>query len=475
MIRRLIKQRISSPLRRAVRDLQMELYISRRHRAGVRRAARFAGAPSLRLNLGSGFQAKKGWVNVDLSDLADLTLDLRQPLPFEDNSVSAIYSEHFFEHLAVDEQAAAAGDAARSFLGECWRVLRPGALLEIVVPDAEGIVQEYVARREQPFPQHAWWGPKWCDTAMHCVNYVFRQGREHQYAYDCDTLAHVLEQTGFGGVRRRAFDPAIEAANHEIGSLCMQARKPTHVVARRGRRRTARSWRPQFEALRQIRAEWRTRRLHRAAVAKAQRLTCSEPLRLRLGSDGHAKDGWITVDAGDPRADLRLDLRERLPFADQSVSHVRLEHFLERVSYPDLTESTAWELEPAQSEALRLLRECRRVLLPGGRFDLICVDAEAILNAYVARGTRPFRGEQWRSPEGCDTPMQHVNHLFRDNGAHQYVYDGDTLERMLNVAGFVEVTRPAEDSAIDAGRDPRPLLVHARTPAASCDAAETAA
>ncbi len=482
MIRRLIKQGMSAPLRRAVQDLRMEAYVFRRHRAGLRRAARYAGAPSLRLNLGSGFQAKTGWVNVDLSELADLPLDLRQPLPFADNSVTAIYSEHFFEHLGVGDGAAAVPGAersgdAQSFLAECWRVLRPGALLELIVPDAEGIIEEYVARRERPFPQHAWWGPKWCDTALHCVNYVFRQGREHQYAYDCETLAHVLEQMGFCGVARRAFDPAMDAPNHAIGSLCMQARKPAPVVAASGRRRTAPGWRSQLEVLRRIRAEWRTQRLHRAAVAKARRWTHTEPLRLLLGSAGHAKDGWIAVDAGDERADLRLDLRERLPFEDQSVAHVRLERCLERLSYADLTESTAWELETPQSpsEALQLLRECRRVLVPGGQFEVIVADAEAILSAYVARGTQPFRSEQWRSPQGCDTPMQHVNHLFRDNGAHQYVYDAETLERMLIAAGFVELTRPAADSAVDSGHGPRPLLFHAHTPVASRDATETAA
>jgi len=317
MIRRLIKQQASLPLRRAVRDLQMELYTFRQHRAGVRRASRFAHAPSLRLNLGSGFQAKTGWINVDLTDRADLTLDLRQPFPFADNSVTAIYSEHFLEHLDVagaSEPGAAPSQAARSFLEECWRILRPGALIEIIVPDAEEIIQEYVARRERPFPQHAWWGPKWCDTPMHCVNYVFRQGREHKYAYDSETLARVLEQTGFCGVRRRAFDPAIEAANHEIGSLCMQARKPAHVIARSGRRHTAPSWRSPLEALRLIRAEWRAQRVHRAAVSKARRLRSAEPLRLMLGSDGQTQDGWITIDLWDERADLQLDLRERLPF-----------------------------------------------------------------------------------------------------------------------------------------------------------------
>jgi hypothetical protein len=45
-------------------------------------------------NLGSGFHPKIDWVNVDLIDEADLQLDLRERLPFDDGSVSDIYSEH---------------------------------------------------------------------------------------------------------------------------------------------------------------------------------------------------------------------------------------------------------------------------------------------------------------------------------------------------------------------------------------------
>jgi hypothetical protein len=61
---------------------------------------------------------------------------------------------------------------------------------------------------------------------MHVVNYVFRQGREHKYAYDEETLRAVLLAAGFEDVRRRPFNQATDAENHVIGSLCMLARKP---------------------------------------------------------------------------------------------------------------------------------------------------------------------------------------------------------------------------------------------------------
>jgi hypothetical protein len=45
---------------------------------------------------------------------------------------------------------------------------------------------------------------------------VFRQGREHKYAYDEETLRAVLRAAGFEDVE-----------NHEIGSLCMLGRRPS--------------------------------------------------------------------------------------------------------------------------------------------------------------------------------------------------------------------------------------------------------
>jgi predicted SAM-dependent methyltransferase len=235
--RSLAKSYLSKNLRRAIKDVRTEISIQRTHRANLRRAQRLSHAAPLRLNLASGFHPKPGWLNVDLmAPEADLRLDLREPLPFPDASVEMIYAEHFFEHLNYPDLGDSTAwqletpeqpSEALLFLRECRRVLVPGGTLDLVVPDVEMTLDEYHTRREQPFPRHEeWWGPKWCDTPLHCVNYVFRQGREHKYAYDCETLARVLACSGFTDVRRRPFDPSLEAPNHQLGSLCMRARKP---------------------------------------------------------------------------------------------------------------------------------------------------------------------------------------------------------------------------------------------------------
>jgi predicted SAM-dependent methyltransferase len=242
MLAAVIKRRTSKGLWRALRSVREEWGIQRTHRRSLAAATRLKRDGPVRLNLGSGYHPKPGWINVDLlAPQADLRLDLREPLPFADNSVAAIYSEHFFEHLNYAQladsmawhlEAAQEPSEALTFLRECKRVLQPGGMLDIVVPDVEGILQEYVGRREKPFPGSRWWGPAWCDTPLHCVNYVFRQGSEHKYAYDAETLEQILDRTGFVDVRRRPFDPTIDAENHEIGSLCMLAMKPSATGAR---------------------------------------------------------------------------------------------------------------------------------------------------------------------------------------------------------------------------------------------------
>src|SRR5439155_19849097 len=67
--------------------------------------------------------------------------DVRKPLPFANDSASAIYASHILEHLYLEK--------GRALLGECLRVLAGGGVLRIVVPDVHSIVREYLG--ERPF------------------------------------------------------------------------------------------------------------------------------------------------------------------------------------------------------------------------------------------------------------------------------------------------------------------------------------
>jgi len=62
-------------------------------------------------------------------------LDLCKPLPFPDDSVDAIFSSHVLEHLFMDE--------VERLIDQCYRVLRPGGICRVVVPDLEKIMRLY--------------------------------------------------------------------------------------------------------------------------------------------------------------------------------------------------------------------------------------------------------------------------------------------------------------------------------------------
>lgn len=190
------------------------------HRRAVKRARSFLGKTDLLLNFGCGEHRRDGWVNIDRHPRADLALDLREAFPFADGAVAEIYSEHFFEHLDYPKQA-------MGFLKESGRVLKGGGVFSLGVPDTEWPVKAYSCDESGYFDlAKEKFHPKWCDTKMHQLNFHFRQGEEHKYAYDFETLSSVLTRAGFVDIKRREFDAAQDTAARRIGTLYVVARKP---------------------------------------------------------------------------------------------------------------------------------------------------------------------------------------------------------------------------------------------------------
>jgi len=215
-------------VRQACRELWTEMQIQRRHFASVRKAKRLPKAADLKLNLGCGPCLKPGWINVDTSaPEAELQLDLREKFPFPDACASFVYAEHFFEHLEYPSPA-------MTFLRECWRVLKPGGILSLGVPDTEWPVVSYATGDRTYFDlARDRFHPAWCNTRMHNLNYHFRQVREHKYAYDLETLKQALEEAGFVSIARRSFNPELDSRDRMVewlprktAGLYVDAHKP---------------------------------------------------------------------------------------------------------------------------------------------------------------------------------------------------------------------------------------------------------
>ncbi len=143
------------------------------------------------LHLGCGPNHMDGWVNIDLEAEyePDLVHDLSTGLPYADDSVDLVYSEHFFEHLPL-----AAGYA---LMQECHRVLRPGGVLRIAMPDLESLARAYLG----DWRDQAWVAafPR-IDTAARMLNIGMREWG-HEYVYDLEDLMLRLRSIGFSDVR----------------------------------------------------------------------------------------------------------------------------------------------------------------------------------------------------------------------------------------------------------------------------------
>ncbi len=90
------------------------------------------------LNVGCGHRYHPDWFNIDLvAHSAEVRqYDLRKGLPYQDNSFQGVYHSHVLEHLTPAE--------ARLLLRECRRVLKPGGVIRVVVPNLEDIAGNYL-------------------------------------------------------------------------------------------------------------------------------------------------------------------------------------------------------------------------------------------------------------------------------------------------------------------------------------------
>ena len=199
----------------------------------------------LKLNLGGGFTAVPGWINLDAAfyeylqwlpgpmlrmvyarsswkDQVEFSVyhrvlregkfihrDLRRGIPFPSNKVDYIFSSHFLDSLPRP-------DGAR-LLAEAFRVLRPGGVIRISVSDLDKCIALLAAGDRE--------------TALTRL-FPFTRSRPNlrYFMYDFKMLSEVLSATGFMDIERRSFQrgdvPEAELLdNRPEESLFVEARK----------------------------------------------------------------------------------------------------------------------------------------------------------------------------------------------------------------------------------------------------------
>jgi predicted SAM-dependent methyltransferase len=96
------------------------------------------------INIGCGSHYSKlpEWVNLDFNHQSNdvITHNLLNGIPYPDNSFDLVYHSHVLEHFSKQDGI--------FFIHECFRVLKTGGIIRVVVPDLEQIARNYLRNLE---------------------------------------------------------------------------------------------------------------------------------------------------------------------------------------------------------------------------------------------------------------------------------------------------------------------------------------
>jgi predicted SAM-dependent methyltransferase len=174
------------------------------------------------LHLGSGIYCPEDWVNVDMIG-GDMRMNLGWALPFEDRRFRFVFSAHAFEHLDYHT-------AGPRLLREVCRVLEPGGVFRVVVPDIGAYTQAYAAQNETFFGDFDRVRPEFGTLAgygtpmaklMSMSGSAQKSGHwfDHKMGYDFETLGRLLRKAGFSEVKQSQFETSDFAVLREMDRL----------------------------------------------------------------------------------------------------------------------------------------------------------------------------------------------------------------------------------------------------------------
>lgn len=124
--------------------------------------------------------------------------DLVKGIPAADGSLDVVYHSHLLEHLSYAEGI--------EFTAACFRVLKPGGIMRVLVPDLELWSKNYVENNQFFFDEYRRMGLA-DDKELYPTNGAVFMGMLHNHGhkmgYDFDTLSSVLKRANFIKIRRR--------------------------------------------------------------------------------------------------------------------------------------------------------------------------------------------------------------------------------------------------------------------------------
>jgi SAM-dependent methyltransferase len=239
------------------------------------------------VNLGSSARTAPGWTNIDSSFILRMgrhprlsrflwkiglissdryariqnvnsgcvVWNLVNGVPYPDETFDVVYHSHLLEHIDRDR--------APGFLSECFRVLKRGGVIRVVVPDLEQLGRAYVRALDGPsdpaanpeyqaalvemFEQMVTQTPPlrrsrpWLVRVLETllIGDTARSGTLHRWMYDRFSLASLLRKAGFaevttldhrtsgiGAWESFGLDVEKDGVPYKPGSIYLEARRP---------------------------------------------------------------------------------------------------------------------------------------------------------------------------------------------------------------------------------------------------------
>lgn len=161
----------------------------------------------LRIDIGCGKNKKEGFIGVDQFAIpgVDVVCNVREGLPYDNDSVDEVHCSHFIEHLTALERV--------RFMNELYRVMKVGAKATLISP-------HWCSNRAYGDMTHCW-----PPVAEMWFYYLSKQWREDQVphtdkrwnpdGYDCD----------FEATWGYSMHPAIMSRNQEFQQDALQFKK----------------------------------------------------------------------------------------------------------------------------------------------------------------------------------------------------------------------------------------------------------
>ena len=200
-------------------------------------------------------------------------------------------------------------------------------------------------------------------------------------------------------------------------------------------------------------AEIKIARMSWASQKSFQSLRGRCDLKVHLGCGGDIRLGWVNIDlalmpppgfdrAAHPDTQLiSYDLRQGLPLEEESCMAIYSSHFFEHMEY---------------QHGLRLIKECYRVLKPGGTFRLCMPNYRACFTAYLQNDRDFFRLIDYSLVDPEHRLLaDYMTYSMYQYGEHICFYDEERFQFILSRIGFRSVTPTTFQADLDIGAELR--------------------